>query len=394
MRVLLVEDEEAIAEPLADALAREGFDVTWVATAAEALAAAEHDLVLLDLRLPDRDGYEVCRELRGRSSVPIIVISARGEEVDRVVGLELGADDYLVKPFGFRELLARINAVTRRTGARDPAATILRAGSLTVDTEARRVTLAGAQVELTAKEFDLLAALAARPGAVVSRQRLLDDVWDARHHLGDQDDRRPRCRAAAQAGRPRLDPDGAGSRLPPARSMTRRLVATYIALALVVLLALAIPLGIELARSERRALASSVERDAFAFASLVEDRVPPRDPADLAALRSLARAYARDSGTRVVVVGVDGKALVDTTSSGPAERSFASRPEIAAALSAGRAGRAAVADAAGDAALRGRADRIGRKGARRGARELPDGDGRCADAARGRRWGRSRASCC
>ena len=183
MRVLLVEDEEAIAEPLADALAREGFDVTWVATAAEALAAAEHDLVLLDLRLPDRDGYEVCRELRGRSSVPIIVISARGEEVDRVVGLELGADDYLVKPFGFRELLARINAVTRRTGARDPAATVLRAGPLTVDTDARRVTLAGAEVELTAKEFDLLAALAARPGAVVSRQRLLDDVWDARHHL-------------------------------------------------------------------------------------------------------------------------------------------------------------------------------------------------------------------
>ena len=114
--------------------------------------------------------------------------------------------------------------------------------------------------------------------------------------------------------------------------MTRRLVATYIALALVVLLALAIPLGIELARSERRALASSVERDAFAFASLVEDRVPPRDPADLAAVRSLARAYARDTGTRVVVVGVTGKALVDTTSSSAAERSFASRPEIAAAL--------------------------------------------------------------
>jgi DNA-binding response OmpR family regulator len=182
MRVLLVEDEEAIAEPLADALGREGFDVTWVATAAGALAAAEHDLVLLDLRLPDRDGYEVCRELRGRSSVPIIVISARGEEVDRVVGLELGADDYLVKPFGFRELLARINAVTRRTGLREPEATALRAGLLTVDVEARRVTLAGQDIELTAKEFDLLAALAARPGAVVSRQRLLDDVWDARHN--------------------------------------------------------------------------------------------------------------------------------------------------------------------------------------------------------------------
>ena len=183
MRVLLVEDQEEIAEPLATGLRREGFDVTWVATAAAALAAAEHELVLLDLRLPDRDGYEVCRELRARSGVPIIVISARGEEVDRIVGLELGADDYLVKPFGFRELIARINAVTRRTGARPPAAGTLRVGELTVDTEGRRVILGGEEIALTAKEFDLLAALAARPGVVVSRRRLLDDVWDSRHHL-------------------------------------------------------------------------------------------------------------------------------------------------------------------------------------------------------------------
>jgi two-component system, OmpR family, response regulator RegX3 len=183
MRVLLVEDEESIAEPLATGLRREGFDVTWVANAADALSAPEPDLVLLDLRLPDRDGYEVCRELRARSRVPIIVISARGEEVDRVVGLELGADDYLVKPFGFRELLARINAVTRRVGERAPAPAVFRVGALTVDTDGRRALLAGDEIELTAKEFDLLAALAARPGAVVSRQRLLDEVWDARHHL-------------------------------------------------------------------------------------------------------------------------------------------------------------------------------------------------------------------
>ncbi len=183
MRVLLVEDQEEIAEPLATGLRREGFEVTWVATAAAALAAAEHELVLLDLRLPDRDGYEVCRELRARSGVPIIVISARGEEVDRIVGLELGADDYLVKPFGFRELVARINAVTRRTGARPPAARTLRVGELTVDTEGRRVILRGEEIALTAKEFDLLATLAARPGVVVSRRRLLDDVWDSRHHL-------------------------------------------------------------------------------------------------------------------------------------------------------------------------------------------------------------------
>ena len=183
MRVLIVEDEESIAEPLCARLRREGLDVTWVATAAEALAAAEHDLVLLDLRLPDRDGYEVCRELRGRSDVPIIVISARDEEIDRVVGLELGADDYLVKPFGFRELLARINAVTRRTGRVAATPPVFRVGELTVDTESRRTVLAGREVELTAKEFDLLAILASRPGAVVSRQRLLNDVWEARHHL-------------------------------------------------------------------------------------------------------------------------------------------------------------------------------------------------------------------
>jgi DNA-binding response OmpR family regulator len=183
MRVLLVEDEEAIAEPLADRLRREGYAVTWVGNAADALAASEHDLVLLDLRLPDRDGFEVCRELRARSGVPIIVISARGEEVDRVVGLELGADDYLVKPFGIRELLARINAVTRRTGERAPTSTVIRIGALTVDGEARRALLGGDEIDLTAKEFDLLAALAARPGAVVSRRRLLDEVWDGRHHL-------------------------------------------------------------------------------------------------------------------------------------------------------------------------------------------------------------------
>jgi two-component system, OmpR family, response regulator RegX3 len=183
MRVLLVEDEEPIAEPLATGLRRAGFDVTWVANAADAVAAPEHDLVLLDLRLPDRDGYEVCRELRARSRVPIIVISARGDEVDRVVGLELGADDYLVKPFGFRELLARINAVTRRVGDHAPAALTVRVGAMSVDMERRQVLLHGDEIDLTAKEFDLLAALAARPGAVVSRQRLLDEVWNGRHHI-------------------------------------------------------------------------------------------------------------------------------------------------------------------------------------------------------------------
>ena len=176
MNILLVEDEDAIAAPLAEGLRREGFDVERVATGTAALAAALPDLVLLDLRLPDMDGTEVCQRLRARSEVPIIVVTAKGEEVDRVVGLELGADDYVVKPFGFRELLARIRAVLRRT-QRGPSSYRLVAGSLEIDLRARRVMLGGREVELTPKEFDLLALLASDPGAVVSREHLLREVW-------------------------------------------------------------------------------------------------------------------------------------------------------------------------------------------------------------------------
>jgi DNA-binding response OmpR family regulator len=155
MHILVVEDEDSIAEPLVSGLRREGFDVSRVATGADALAAAPSDLVLLDLRLPDVDGLDICRSLRERSRVPIIVVTARGEEADRVVGLELGADDYVVKPYGLRELIARIRAVMRRAAAN---------GS-------------GRELDLTPKEFELLAALARDPGAAVSRQRLLADVW-------------------------------------------------------------------------------------------------------------------------------------------------------------------------------------------------------------------------
>ena len=177
MRVLLVEDEDAIADPLAEGLRREGYTVTRVATGTDALAAAETDVVLLDLRLPDTDGLDVCRGLRERSDVPIIIVTARGEEADRVVGLELGADDYVVKPFGIRELIARIRAVTRRRHgpAREEP---LGVGELEVDVRTRRATLAGRGLELTPKEFDLLAALARDAGASVSRRRLLEEVWD------------------------------------------------------------------------------------------------------------------------------------------------------------------------------------------------------------------------
>jgi two-component system, OmpR family, response regulator RegX3 len=180
VRVLLVEDDPTIASPLVRGLEREGFAVVHAECGADALTglrATTPDVVLLDLGLPDVDGFELCRELRATSGVPIIVVTARGEEVDRVVGLELGADDYVVKPFGFRELVARIRAVRRRANGRttDHAAA---PGDLVVDRRTRRASVEGREVSLTPKEFDLLALLADDPGAVCSRQRILDEVWD------------------------------------------------------------------------------------------------------------------------------------------------------------------------------------------------------------------------
>jgi two-component system response regulator RegX3 len=178
MHLLVVEDEDAIAEPLVEGLLAEGFEVTRVATGQGALDAPAADLVLLDVRLPDLDGFAVCRELRARSEVPIIMVTAKGEEIDRVVGLELGADDYVVKPFGLRELVARIRAVSRRTSARPEAREILIAGDIEVDVAARRARIHGRELQLTLKEFDLLALLASEPGVVVDRTRILRDVWD------------------------------------------------------------------------------------------------------------------------------------------------------------------------------------------------------------------------
>ena len=180
VRVLLVEDDETIASPLQRGLAREGFDVEHLATGMAALArireGADPAVILLDLGLPDIDGFDLCRSLRQESDVPVIVVTARGDEVDRVVGLELGADDYVVKPFGLRELVARIRAVVRRTSPRGeeevPDARVV------VDRRTRAVAVDGRPVILTPKEFDLLALLAEDPGAVCSRERILDQVWD------------------------------------------------------------------------------------------------------------------------------------------------------------------------------------------------------------------------
>jgi DNA-binding response OmpR family regulator len=179
----MVEDEQSITDPLSEALAREGFDTQVAATAAAALEAAarvEPDLVLLDVMLPDGSGYDVCRRLRADSAVPIIMLTARGEETDRIVGLELGADDYIVKPFSAREVVARIRAVLRRAG--DGASTDdkgpIELGPLRLDRARRAAVLDGDELELTRKEYELLELLMTEAGSVITRERLIDEVWD------------------------------------------------------------------------------------------------------------------------------------------------------------------------------------------------------------------------
>ena len=177
LRVLVVEDDESIARSLCRGLARAGYVVSSVGTGAQALAADPADVVLLDLGLPDVDGMEVCRQLRARTDAALIVVTARAEEGDRVAALDEGADDYLVKPFGLAELLARIRAVLRRVRPSGPV--VFTHGPLAVDPRTRRVTVHGEEVALTPKEFDILECLAADPGRVVTRQELLERVWDA-----------------------------------------------------------------------------------------------------------------------------------------------------------------------------------------------------------------------
>jgi DNA-binding response OmpR family regulator len=174
--VLIVEDDQGIATQLVRGLTRGGYDVDHVMTGRDALAWGEPDVVLLDLGLPDTDGVEVCRRMRARSPVAIIVVTARGEEHERVRALDAGADDYLVKPFGLAELLARIRAVLRRVR---PGGEVLRHGPLTMDLRTQKVTVSGQEVALTPKEFDILECLAADPGRVLTRQQILESAWDA-----------------------------------------------------------------------------------------------------------------------------------------------------------------------------------------------------------------------
>jgi two-component system, OmpR family, response regulator RegX3 len=181
-RVLVVEDEESFSDPISFFLRTEGFEVSVAENGVDALAEFDRngaDIVLLDLMLPQMSGTEVCRQLRVRSSVPIIMVTARDSEIDKVVGLELGADDYVTKPFSTRELVARVRAVVRRTRPPevDERRHRIRVGDLVVDRQRFEVTVGGRAVALTPKEFELLATLAAEPGRVYGRDELLDLVW-------------------------------------------------------------------------------------------------------------------------------------------------------------------------------------------------------------------------
>jgi two-component system response regulator RegX3 len=178
---LVVEDEASISEPLAAYLGREGFEAEVAPSLAEARAAFdrdEPDVVLLDVMLPDGDGRDLCREIRARSDAAILMLTARGEEVDRIVGLELGADDYVVKPFSAGELVARIRAIQRRGRAPGARRAPIAIGAIELDPASRTVTKDGEPVDLAAKEFDLLRFLMSRAGEVVGREEIMDEVWD------------------------------------------------------------------------------------------------------------------------------------------------------------------------------------------------------------------------
>ena len=178
--ILVVDDEKNIVQLLRLYLSREGYQVETAydgQSAVEKARTARPALVLLDLMLPDLDGFEVCRQLRRVSDVPIIMLTARGEDVDKVVGLEIGADDYVTKPFNPRELIARVKAVLRRYNVGSVAGDIITVGNLTIDVARREVNVAGRRVDLRAKEFDLLVVFARHPGVVFSREKLLSLVW-------------------------------------------------------------------------------------------------------------------------------------------------------------------------------------------------------------------------
>ena len=204
--VLLVEDEPSIASLVRAYLERDSYKVVWASNGADALAALDRHqirMVILDVGLPDIDGFEVCRRIRKRSQVPILMLTARDEEPDRVAGLELGADDYITKPFSPRELVARMKAVMRRVEPQ-PTEDKVMLGDVVLDRAAREVTVAGTMVDLRSKEFDLLAYLMENRGIVVSRDQLLDRVWGLEFAAGTRTVDVHVAQVRAKLGRPEM----------------------------------------------------------------------------------------------------------------------------------------------------------------------------------------------
>jgi DNA-binding response OmpR family regulator len=221
--ILLVEDEPSVGELVRGYLARNGYRVVWVRSGEDALVEVDRHpvrMVILDIGLPGIDGFDVCRRIRGRSQVPILMLTARDEEPDRVVGLEVGADDYLTKPFSPRELVARMKAIFRRTEPQEHRDSFT-LGDVQLDRESRDVTVGGQSVELTAKEFDLLAFFLANVGVVVSRDTLLDRVWGQEYPGGTRTVDVHVAQLRRKLGRPDLIRTlrGAGYKaIPPAQS--------------------------------------------------------------------------------------------------------------------------------------------------------------------------------
>jgi two-component system, OmpR family, response regulator RegX3 len=181
-RILIVDDDELIADSLSYSLRLEGYETRSVglgAQALDALSAFSPDLVVLDLNLPDINGMEVCRQMRIRGTIPVIMLTARDDEIDRVMGLEVGADDYLTKPFAFRELLARIRALLRRVqfDQQEQTPSLINIGAITLDIKGRRILRYNNEIEVSAREFDLLELLMQNAGTALSREQLLDQVW-------------------------------------------------------------------------------------------------------------------------------------------------------------------------------------------------------------------------
>ena len=210
-RVLVVEDEESFSDALSYMLRKEGFEVSVAATGGAAISEYERngaDVVLLDLMLPEKSGTEVCRELRATSSVPIIMVTARDSEIDKVVGLEIGADDYVTKPYSPRELVARIRAVLRRhSEPTDPMVTVLEAGPVRMDVDRHVVSVKGDQVPMPLKEFELLEMFLRNAGRVLTRGQLIDRVWGA-DYVGDTKTldvhvKRLRSKVEIEPGKPR-----------------------------------------------------------------------------------------------------------------------------------------------------------------------------------------------